>query len=327
MTDKIPTKEKSQLKSEDDEASGDTLFRTVENWTRARQLDQHAYFKGIRELQSEKVDDESESPSSSSSKVTTAAPSPELEQTKEEKDTGNKEDNESEEDDLCMEAPPPIIPDSDSSNGSNQQQQDSILRTLADVQAKICATVTTTKSERFQARNDIPKSTSNSKEESNKEDKDQLPKLSPNRPFFGRFLDAGTGTSSLEWARLHCRTQGPIHAVTASQAMRHDILTKLGPKILSRSWTSNSDAHPTKPPYVALHVGNWMDKDDLRGVLSNNSSSTDTVPSCEKFDTILADYLIGAVDGFSPFCQSEVLKRVCKHLRIPPTKDVKEDSV
>lgn len=48
-------------------------------------------------------------------------------------------------------------------------------------------------------------------------------------------------------------------------------------------------------PQDEVLVGNWMD-DEFCANLG-------------KFDTILADYLIGAVDGFSPYAQDVILKR------------------
>lgn len=48
-------------------------------------------------------------------------------------------------------------------------------------------------------------------------------------------------------------------------------------------------------PVDKILVGNWMDDDFCE--------------SLGKFDTILADYLIGAVDGFSPYTQDLILQR------------------
>jgi len=49
-----------------------------------------------------------------------------------------------------------------------------------------------------------------------------------------------------------------------------------------------------------LIVGNWMN-DSFNSALG-------------KYDTILADYLIGAVDGFSPYEQDTIIKRLQDHL-------------
>lgn len=51
-------------------------------------------------------------------------------------------------------------------------------------------------------------------------------------------------------------------------------------------------------------VGNWDD-----------SSSSQTLCKDEMFDTILADYLVGAIDGFSPYFQDLIFPRLCKHLK------------
>ena len=46
-------------------------------------------------------------------------------------------------------------------------------------------------------------------------------------------------------------------------------------------------------------IGNWVDEDLLDG---------------KKYDTILADYLVGAIDGFSPFFQERIFERISSHL-------------
>ncbi len=51
-------------------------------------------------------------------------------------------------------------------------------------------------------------------------------------------------------------------------------------------------------PQDKLLVGNWMDEKFCE--------------SLGKYDTILADYLIGAVDGFSPYEQDTIINRYCK---------------
>ena len=48
-------------------------------------------------------------------------------------------------------------------------------------------------------------------------------------------------------------------------------------------------------------VGNWRDRDLLAG---------------QKYDTVLADYLIGAVDGFSPYFQDQVFERLAEHMNL-----------
>jgi hypothetical protein len=94
---------------------------------------------------------------------------------------------------------------------------------------------------------------------------------------WGKFLDAGTGVHSLKWLQ----------------------------KINTESWTAITADHGMKRnceaaginirPVDSILVGNWMDDAFCE--------------SLGKFDTILADYLIGAVDGFSPYTQDLIMHR------------------
>lgn len=86
---------------------------------------------------------------------------------------------------------------------------------------------------------------------------------------WGRFLDAGTGVNSIKW--IQTLPTSSWTAITADKYMMSSI--KNDPGVIIRE----SDS---------VLVGNWMD---------DNFCS-----NLGKFDTILADYLIGAVDGFSP---------------------------
>lgn len=111
-----------------------------------------------------------------------------------------------------------------------------------------------------------------------------IEKLHGARPW-GRFLDAGTGLHSIKWVQS-LPTVSWI-GITADQAMRNQIITDLD--VTSRMRSVDN-----------ILVGNWMD----------NSF----ISSLGKFDTILADYLIGAVDGFSPYEQDTIISRLEKHL-------------
>lgn len=99
------------------------------------------------------------------------------------------------------------------------------------------------------------------------------------RPW-GRFLDAGTGVHSIKWVQTLSTTSWT--AITADNNMRAQML---------------SDASVSKNlrPVDQLLVGNWMN-DAFHNSLG-------------EYDTILADYLIGAVDGFSPYEQDTIIKR------------------
>jgi len=79
-------------------------------------------------------------------------------------------------------------------------------------------------------------------------------------------------------------------AVTAADGMRKTTL---------HSAARLSIANSTNSPGEII-IGNWDNVDFLLG---------------RKFDTILADYLIGAIDGFSPYFQDLVFERLLQHLK------------
>lgn len=99
------------------------------------------------------------------------------------------------------------------------------------------------------------------------------------RPW-GKFLDAGTGVHSIKWVQKLSTTSWT--AITADNAMRNSMLN-------DGSVTRNLR------PVDEILVGNWMNDQFIH--------------SLGKFDTILADYLIGAVDGFSPYEQDVIIHR------------------
>ncbi len=95
---------------------------------------------------------------------------------------------------------------------------------------------------------------------------------------WGRFLDAGTGVHSLKWIQSLSTTSWS--AITADSGMKRSI---------------ESSGVIVREGVDEILVGNWMDES--------------FVGSLGKFDTILADYLIGAVDGFSPYTQDLILEK------------------
>ena len=97
------------------------------------------------------------------------------------------------------------------------------------------------------------------------------------RPW-GNFLDAGTGKGSLRWL-LTLDTERWT-AITASPGMAEQVTRELGDQ---------------KRPEDRLLVGNWSDPEFLQG---------------ERFDTVLADYLLGAIDGFAPYTQDQLFSRL-----------------
>lgn len=95
---------------------------------------------------------------------------------------------------------------------------------------------------------------------------------------FGRVLDAGTGLRSLRWM-IEAETDAWT-AVTGTQGMAARAQRVLGERFR---------------PQDRVVVGNWADADFLAG---------------ERFDTVLADHLLGAIEGFAPYFQTRLFARL-----------------
>jgi hypothetical protein len=101
------------------------------------------------------------------------------------------------------------------------------------------------------------------------------------RPW-GRVLDAGTGEKSLDWlCELPTREWT---AITEEGPVRDALLARVGPR---------------RRPSDRLLAGNWSDPSLLEG---------------ERFDVVLADYLLGAVDGHAPYFQDRLFLRLKPHV-------------
>lgn len=94
---------------------------------------------------------------------------------------------------------------------------------------------------------------------------------------WGNVLDAGTGINSLRWLRT--LPAESLTAVTGAEMMVRRIGEALGPS----------------PANERILAGNWADPAFLRN---------------ETFDVVLADYLIGAIDGFAPYFQDAMIERL-----------------
>mmetsp|Transcript_4003 Transcript_4003/g.6140 ORF Transcript_4003/g.6140 Transcript_4003/m.6140 type:complete len:296 (+) Transcript_4003:49-936(+) len=104
---------------------------------------------------------------------------------------------------------------------------------------------------------------------------------------FGNLLDAGTGIHSLRWiATLGDKGMTSFTAVTADKTMKKNV----------------QDEAERLGVHEGNHivVGNWFSKLDL---------------PYNQYDTILADYLIGALDGFSPYRQEEMMQKLVSFLK------------
>ena len=95
---------------------------------------------------------------------------------------------------------------------------------------------------------------------------------------WGRFLDAGTGVNSSLWSTA--LTTHRWVGVSGSPAHARQVEGEIGGQLR---------------PDDRLIVGNWADESLLAG---------------EQFDTILADYLLGAIEGFAPYFQAQLFRRL-----------------
>lgn len=95
---------------------------------------------------------------------------------------------------------------------------------------------------------------------------------------WGSMLDAGTGVSSMNW--ITSLTTEKWTAVSGSEA--HAIQVRDSVEALRR-------------PQDRIIVGNWADPELLRD---------------ERYDIVLADYLLGAVEGFAPYFQPWLFGRL-----------------
>jgi hypothetical protein len=100
---------------------------------------------------------------------------------------------------------------------------------------------------------------------------------------WGRVLDAGTGSHSLRWI-CSLPTTGWT-AVTIDTTRVQSTLKGIGGSLRDTD---------------AMVLGDWTDPTLLQG---------------ERFDTVLVDYLIGAIDVFTPYFQGQVLARLLRHVR------------
>lgn len=104
-----------------------------------------------------------------------------------------------------------------------------------------------------------------------------IAKVHGDRPW-GALLDAGTGANSVRWVSGLATERWT--AVTGS----------VGEAELARRAVEGAQR-----PQDQIMVGNWADNDLLKG---------------EVFDTVVADYLLGAVDGFAPYFQPYLFSRL-----------------
>lgn len=95
---------------------------------------------------------------------------------------------------------------------------------------------------------------------------------------WGTTLDAGTGINSARW--IASLPTERWTAVTGAEG--HAIQVRDAVEAMRR-------------PLDRIVLANWLDPDLLKG---------------EVYDTVLADYLLGAVEGFAPYFQSQLFRRL-----------------
>ena len=139
----------------------------------------------------------------------------------------------------------------------------------------------------------------------------------PDNPCFGMFLDAGTGTHSLRW----------IASIIHRDRLLSGISNASAPRVTLKSFTAiTADETMRKNVYAQAKelgvedkgdviIGNWKTgvKVDEKGGIEFISNEKALLEG-QKFDTILADYLVGAIDGFSPYFQDLIFNRLVHHL-------------
>jgi len=106
---------------------------------------------------------------------------------------------------------------------------------------------------------------------------EEIGRLQGREPW-GRVLDAGTGTNSIGW--ISSLATDRWTAVSGAEA--HAIQVR-------------DAVATTRRPQDRIIVGNWADPALLTG---------------ETYDTVLADYLLGAIDGFAPYFQHRLFARL-----------------
>ena len=124
---------------------------------------------------------------------------------------------------------------------------------------------------------------------------------------FGMVLDAGTGLHSLRWlATLRSKGLERCVAITAD-------------KVMQRNCEREVEALNAMD-YIEVVIGNWFENNNESNNKMNSSSSRSSSSDSFNFqegifDVILADYLIGAMDGFSPYTQDLIVPKLAKLLR------------
>jgi len=134
---------------------------------------------------------------------------------------------------------------------------------------------------------------------------DAIDQLHGKRPW-GRTLDAGTGVGSLAWllSKPPNEFTVPLVAVTASPVMRSDLVRQFPLANAADAPAPPAAATDVAPAAPSLDASAWALGAGVRLVMGEWASGA-LLPN-ETFDTVVADYLVGAIDGFAPHLQDIV---------------------
>ncbi len=112
-----------------------------------------------------------------------------------------------------------------------------------------------------------------------------------------RFEGSSVKFHSTRSFRIHCFILGTgLHSIKWIQRLQTEAWTAItADNNMSAQIMRDSDVATKIRSVDSLVVGNWMDESFCRNLGT--------------FDTILADYLIGAVDGFSPYEQDTIIRK------------------
>jgi hypothetical protein len=134
--------------------------------------------------------------------------------------------------------------------------------------------------------------------------------LNEGKPF-GTFLDAGTGAHSLKWmaSLIIDNIDADANADTnadANTVLKIEQYTAITADAKMKAVVVKEAKALGIEDKGDIVIGNWQSKRD---------DGEDELCHGEKFDTILADYLVGAMDGFSPYYQDQIFPRLVQHLK------------
>jgi len=127
-------------------------------------------------------------------------------------------------------------------------------------------------------------------------------------------LDAGTGPGSLSW--LCAQPTESVVAVTAARQMATKLKAQLKAPCKPVELIANTSANGQQPSRSkqahpnTLLVGNWFIGESGKRPLTEHP-----VYTAQKFDTVLAEYLLGALEHFAPFTEQKMMDMLVSSMK------------